>query len=96
MLHTKFALLQNEGVQFFANVLNESGLVVIKFMPLVFCVSVAMGMADKGKKELAAFSSLIGYLFMLVFSSLVLNIFGLALEPNVSVVQIIWLIFLKH
>ena len=82
---SKFALLQNEGVQFFANVLNESGLVVIKFMPLVFCVSVAMGMADKGKKELAAFSSLIGYLFMLVFSSLVLNIFGLALEPNVSV-----------
>ncbi|MBU3092324.1 PTS transporter subunit EIIC [Clostridium sp. CF011] len=82
---SKFPLLQNEGVKFFANVLNESGLVVIKFMPLVFCVSVAMGMADKGKKELAAFSSLLGYLFMIVFSSLVLNIFGLALEANISV-----------
>lgn len=82
---SKFSILQNEGVQFFANVLNESGLVVIKFMPLVFCVSVAMGMADKGKKELAAFSSLIGYLFMIVFSGLVIKIFGMALEPVITV-----------
>ncbi|NFN93382.1 PTS glucose transporter subunit IIC [Clostridium botulinum] len=82
---SKFSILQNEGIQFFANVLNESGLVVIKFMPLVFCVSIAIGMADKGKKELAAFSSLTGYLFMLVFSGLVLKIFGMALEPIVSV-----------
>ncbi|GAA0753387.1 MULTISPECIES: PTS transporter subunit EIIC [Clostridium] len=82
---SKSAILQNQVVQFIANVLNQSGLVVINFMPLVFCVSIAMGMADKGKKETAAFSSIIGYLFMLVFSGLILNLFGMALAPNVSV-----------
>lgn len=81
----KSVILQNQGVQFIANVLNQSGLVVINFMPLVFCISIAMGMAQKGKKEIAAFSALIGYLFMLVFSGLVINLFGMALEPNVAV-----------
>lgn len=77
--------LGNRGIQFVAMVLNESGLVVIRFMPLVFAVAIASGTADKGDKELAAFSALIGYLFMLTFSALAINFFGLALAPDVSV-----------
>ena len=78
-------LLGNQAVQFVAALLNESGLVVINSMPLVFAVSIAVGMSQKEDRGLAAFSALIGYLFMLTFSALALRFFGLALEPVVTV-----------
>lgn len=77
--------LGNRAIQFVAEVLNESGLIVIRFMPLVFAVSIAIGLSPKGDKELAAFSALIGYFFMISFSALTLKFFGLALEPDVLV-----------
>ncbi|MBO0481041.1 PTS transporter subunit EIIC [Candidatus Enterococcus courvalinii] len=77
--------LGNRATQFVAEVLNESGLIVIRFMPLVFAVSIAIGLSPKGDKELAAFSALIGYFFMISFSALTLKFFGLALEPDVLV-----------
>lgn len=77
--------LGSTWIQFIANVLSESGLVVIRFMPLVFAVSIAIGMSEKGSKELAAFSALIGYLFMITFSGLTMTAFGMALPPNVAV-----------
>lgn len=77
--------LGSTWIQFIANVLSESGLVVIRFMPLVFAVSIAIGMSEKGSKELAAFSALIGYLFMITFSGLTMSAFGMALPPNVAV-----------
>lgn len=72
-------------IQFLANALSESGLVVIRFMPIVFAVSIAIGMSEKGHRELAAFSAVVGYLFMITFSSLTMNTFGLALKPLVAV-----------
>ena len=78
-------LLGNQGVQFVAGVLNESGLVVINFMPLVFALSIAVGMAPKEDRGLSAFSALIGYLFMITFAALTLRSFGLVLEPSVTV-----------
>lgn len=77
--------LGNNAVQFVAAALNESGLVVINNMPLVFAVSIAVGMASKEDRGLSAFSALIGYLFMIMFAALTLRFFNLALEPTVSV-----------
>ncbi|MCQ6266774.1 PTS transporter subunit EIIC [Fictibacillus sp. WQ 8-8] len=77
--------LGNTWVQFIANALSESGLVIIRFMPLVFAVSIAIGMSEKGSKEIAAFSAVVGYLFMITFSSLAMSTFGLALKPDVVV-----------
>ncbi|PLS16212.1 PTS glucose transporter subunit IIC [Bacillus sp. M6-12] len=77
--------LGSTAIQFIANALSESGLVVIRFMPLVFAVSIAIGMSEKGNKELAAFSSVIGYLFMITFSSLAISSFGMAIRPDVLV-----------
>lgn len=78
-------MLGNKAVQFIAAVLNESGLVVISSMPLVFALSIAVGMSKKDDRGLAAFSALVGYLFMITFSALTLRFFGLNLEPVVSV-----------
>jgi maltose/glucose PTS system EIICB component len=80
-------LLGSSGIQFIANALSESGLVIIRFMPIVFAVSIAIGMSEKGSKELAAFSAVVGYLFMITFSSLTLSTFGMALPPDVLVGQ---------
>ncbi|PLR66337.1 PTS transporter subunit EIIC [Bacillus sp. UMB0893] len=77
--------LGNTWIQFIANALSESGLVVIRFMPLVFAVSIAIGMSEKGSKDLAAFSAVIGYLFMITFSSLTMSTFGMAVPPDVLV-----------
>lgn len=77
--------LGSTWIQFIANVLSESGLVVIRFMPLVFAVSIAIGMSEKGSKELAAFSALVGYLFMITFSGLTMSAFGMVLPPTVAV-----------
>lgn len=77
--------LGNSWIQFLANALSESGLVVIRFMPLVFAVSIAIGMAEKGTKELAAFSALVGYLFMITFSSLTITTFDMLLPPTVAI-----------
>ena len=78
-------VLGNQTIQFIAAVLNESGLVVINNMPLVFALSIAVGMAAKEDRGLSAFSALIGYLFMITFSALTLRFFGLTLEPTVAV-----------
>ncbi len=77
--------LGSPAIQFIANVLSESGLVVIRFMPVVFAVSIAIGMSEKGNKELAAFSALIGYLFMITFSSLAMSSFGMTIRPDVAI-----------
>lgn len=77
--------LANQGIQFVANVLNESGLVVIRFMPLIFAVAIAIGLAPKGDKDISAFSAVVGYCFMISFSALTLKFFNLALEPNVTI-----------
>ncbi|WP_071396541.1 PTS transporter subunit EIIC [Bacillus tuaregi] len=77
--------LGNTAIQFIANALSESGLVVIRFMPLVFAVSIAIGMSEKGTKELAAFSALVGYLFMITFSGLTMSAFNMTLPPTVAV-----------
>ncbi|PFJ15008.1 PTS glucose transporter subunit IIC [Bacillus cereus] len=77
--------LESSWIQFIANVLSESGLVVIRFMPVVFAVSIAIGMSEKGNKELAAFSALIGYLFMITFASLTINSFGMVIRPDVAI-----------
>lgn len=78
--------LNNSIIQFVAKVLNQSGLVVITYMPIVFAVSIAVGMCDnKNQKGIVAFSALIGYLFMLVFSNLMMVEMGTALPPIVAV-----------
>lgn len=78
-------LLQSSGIIFIANLLTQTGMVIIAYMPLIFCLSIAIGMAEKGKKETAALSALIGYIFMLVFSGLMLNAAGMLLKPDVAV-----------
>jgi maltose/glucose PTS system EIICB component len=77
--------LGSSWIQFIANALSESGLVVIRFMPIVFAVSIAIGMSEKGNRELAAFSAVVGYLFMITFSSLAINHFGMAIRPEVAI-----------
>ena len=78
-------ILENQGIQFIAEILNESGLIVLRFMPLVFALAIAIGLSPKGDKELAAFSALIGYFFMISFSALTLTFFDLAIRPDVLV-----------
>jgi maltose/glucose PTS system EIICB component len=77
--------LGSTWIQFIASALSESGLVVIRFMPVVFAVSIAIGMSEKGNKELAAFSAVVGYLFMITFSSLTINSFGMAMKPMMAI-----------
>ena len=78
-------LLQTSGVQFFGNVLTQTGLVIITYLPLIFCLSIAIGMTEKGKKETAAFAALIAYLCMLIFAGLTLKLSGMALKPDVTI-----------
>lgn len=78
-------LLQSPVISFIANLLTQTGMVIITYMPLIFCLSIAIGMAEKGKKEIAALSALIGYIFMLVFSGLMLNTTGMLIKPDVTI-----------
>lgn len=82
---TDIPLLQSPAVSFIANLLTQTGMVIITYMPLIFCLSIAIGMAEKGKKEIAALSALIGYIFMLVFSGLMLNTAGMLIKPDVAI-----------
>lgn len=78
--------LKNGVIQFIALILNQSGLVVITYMPIVFAISIATGLCEnKNQKGIAGFSALIGYLFMIVFSNLMMVQMGLTLPPNVNV-----------
>nr|WP_318383620.1 PTS transporter subunit EIIC [uncultured Enterobacter sp.] len=81
----QWAVLQYSGVRFLADLLTQTGLVIINYLPLIFCISIAIGMTDKGKKETAALSALIAYLFMLVFSGLTLKLTGMALKPEIHI-----------
>lgn len=82
---TDIPLLQSPAVSFIANLLTQTGMVIITYMPLIFCLSIAIGMAEKGKKEIAALSALIGYIFVLVFSGLMLNTAGMLIKPDVAI-----------
>ena len=77
--------LQSAPVAFLANLLTQTGMVIIAYMPLIFCLAIAIGMAEKGKKETAALSALIAYIFMLVFSGLMLSASGMLLKPDVGI-----------
>ncbi|MBM6615320.1 PTS transporter subunit EIIC [Desemzia sp. RIT804] len=77
--------LGNQAIQFIATLLNESGLIVIKFMPLVFALSISTGLASKEDKGLAGLSALIGYLFMISISAVTISFLGLGLEPEIVV-----------
>lgn len=80
----KLPFLANEIIQSFALLLNESGLVVIENMAIVFACSIAYGMTvTQSKKGIGAFSALIGFLFMLTFNELSLQIFDMVLTPEV-------------
>lgn len=82
----KVPFLATTVVTDFALVLNKMGLVIIDNMPFVFAVSIAFGMTkDRNKKHVAAFSAMIGYLFMLTFSQLGLDMYGMVLSPDVSI-----------
>lgn len=77
--------LQSVPMTFLANLLTQTGMIIIAYMPIIFCLSIAIGMAEKGKKETAALSALIAYIFMLVFSGLMLSSSGILLKPDVSI-----------
>lgn len=82
----KVPFLATTVITDFALVLNKMGLVIIDNMPFVFAVSIAFGMTkDRNKKHVAAFSAMIGYLFMLTFSQLGLDMYGMILSPEVSI-----------
>lgn len=71
---------------FIADILTQLGLVVINYMPLIFAVAIAVGLTkDSDKKGISAFSAVIGYLFLLVFSSFSMKKLGIALEPIITI-----------
>lgn len=82
----KIPLLGTTVISDIALILNKMGLVIIDNMAFVFAVSIAFGMTkDRNKKHVAAFSAMIGYLFLLTFSQLSLDMFHLVISPEVSV-----------
>lgn len=72
-LRTMFPILTHPVIQYFARLLETAGGVVTNNLPVLYCVSIAFGMADEDK-EYAAFGSLVGYLSFLVSMGFLLSV----------------------
>lgn len=83
----QFPALANPGIQFIATMLNETEMIIIRALPLIFAVSIACGMVKNENKGAAALSAVVGYLFMLTFTNLILVQQGALLAPDITVAE---------
>lgn len=77
----QFSFLDNPITMGFGSILSASLLPILTNLGIIFCVGIALGLANKKKAE-AAFTSLLGYLVFLYAMNKFMELRGMLVEPD--------------
>lgn len=77
----QFSFLDNPITMGFGSILSASLLPILTNLGIIFCVGIALGLANKKKAE-AAFTALLGYLVFLYAMNKFLELRGMLVEPD--------------
>ncbi|MGG5317875.1 PTS transporter subunit EIIC [Enterococcus sp. AZ072] len=78
----QFSFLDNPITMGFGSILSASLLPILTNLGIIFCVGIALGLANKKKAE-AAFTALLGYLVFLYAMNKFMELRGMLVEPDV-------------
>ncbi|MEO1768938.1 PTS transporter subunit EIIC [Candidatus Enterococcus ferrettii] len=77
----QFSFLDNPITMGFGSILSASLLPILTNLGIIFCVGIALGLANKKKAE-AAFTALLGYLVFLYAMNKFMELRGMLVEPD--------------